>query len=50
MKVKKPTKELYSFRVTTETLNSIKTIATHNKSTPSKVIRYALKTMIDGKI
>ena len=48
MKIKKRQEELFSFRLPTEMKNNLEQIAIDNKSTTSKVIRYAVTKMMDN--
>ena len=48
MKIKQRKEELFSFRLPTEMKNNLDKIAIDNKSTTSKVIRYAVTKMLDN--
>jgi len=48
MKIKQRKEELFSFRLPTDMLTNLEQIAIDNKSTTSKVIRYAVTKMIDN--
>ena len=48
MKVKQPKTELFSFRLPIQMKNNLDQIASDNKSTTAKVIRYAVTKMIEN--